>query len=262
MVIQEVVEILFTKLNHTYSSVVKDIVGMDCHMQKVIELLGLGVGDACVVGIWEMGGIGKTTIVKAVYDYISYQFQGCSFIENVREVSEKCGLKTLQEQLVSEILIEKDLKVRSDGSTVQMIRHMVCCKKVLIVLDDVDESTDLEKLVGEHNWFGFGSRIITTTQNKHVLTRYGIRHIYEVEQLRENEAIELFESKTFGKHQQIRGYRELVRRAVKYAEGLPLALKVLGYPMKYMPSTFQLEHLVELHLTYSSIEQLWEGTMV
>ncbi|CAL5342766.1 unnamed protein product [Camellia sinensis] len=31
--------------------------------------------------------------------------------------------------------------------------------------------------------------------------------------------------------------------------------------MKYMPSTFQPEHLVELHLTYSRIEQLWEGTM-
>ncbi|KAL7215807.1 hypothetical protein ACSBR1_027872 [Camellia fascicularis] len=38
-------------------------------------------------------------------------------------------------------------------------------------------------------------------------------------------------------------------------------LEWLGYPMKYMLSTFQPKHLVELHLTYSSIEQLWEGTM-
>ncbi|KAL7215811.1 hypothetical protein ACSBR1_027876 [Camellia fascicularis] len=227
MFIQEVVGILFRKLNCTYSSVVKDLVGMDSRKQEVIELLDLEMDDVCVVGIWGMGGIGKTTISRAVYDYVSDQFQGCSFIENVREVSEKCGLKTLQEQLVSEVLMEKDLKVQSDGCAVQMIRQ-VCRKKVLIVLDDVDESTDLEELVGEHNFFGFGSRIIITTRNKHALTRYGIKHIYEVEQLREDEALELFESKAFTKHQQMGGYGELVRRAIKYAKGVPLALKVLG----------------------------------
>ncbi|GMQ07461.1 hypothetical protein CsSME_00051638 [Camellia sinensis var. sinensis] len=218
MFIQEVVQILFTKLNRTYSSVVKDLVGMDSRMQKVIELLGLGMGDARVVGIWGMGGIGKTTISRAVYDCICYQFQGCSFIENVREVSEKWGLKTLQEQLISEILMEKDLKVRSDGHAVHMIRNMVCRKKVLIVLDDVDGSIDLENLVGEHNCLNSGSRIIITTRNKHVLTRYGITHIYEVEELREDEAMELFKSKAFGKHQHMEGYQELVHRAVKYAK--------------------------------------------
>ncbi|GMP67568.1 hypothetical protein CsSME_00027507 [Camellia sinensis var. sinensis] len=201
---------------------------MDSRMQKVIELLGLGMGDARVVGIWGMGGIGKTTISRAVYDCISYQFQGCSFIENVREVSKKCGLKTLQEQLISKILIEKDLKVRSDAHAVHMIRNMICRKKVLIVLDDVDESTNLEKLVGEHNCLNSGSRIIITTRNKHVFSRYGITHIYEVEELREDEAMELFKSKAFSNYQHMEGYQELVRRALKYAKGVPLALKVLG----------------------------------
>ncbi|CAL5342765.1 unnamed protein product [Camellia sinensis] len=196
--------------------------------EKVIELLGLGMGDARVVGIWGMGGIGKTTISRVVYDCISYQFQGCSFIENVREVSEKCGLKTLQEQLISEILIKKDLKVRSDAHAVHMIRNMICRKKVLIVLDDVDESTNLEKLVGQLDCLNSGSRIIITTRNKHVFSRCGITHIYEVEELREDEAMELFKSKAFGNYQHMEGYQELVRRAVKYAKGVPLALKVLG----------------------------------
>ncbi|CAL5422433.1 unnamed protein product [Camellia sinensis] len=228
MFIQEVVGILFRKLIGTYSSIGKDLVGMVSRTEKVIELLGLGMDDARVVGIWGMGGIGKTTISRAFYDCISCQFEGCSFIENVREVLEKCGLKTLQEQLISEILMEKDLKVGSNGHAVHMIRNTVCHKKVLIVLDDVDESTELEKLVGEHDWYSFGSRIIVTTRNQHVLTRYGIKHIYEVEQLREDEAIELFESKVFGKQRQMGGYEELVLHAVKSANGVPLALKVLG----------------------------------
>ncbi|KAL7217207.1 hypothetical protein ACSBR1_029008 [Camellia fascicularis] len=228
MFIQELVGILFRKLNHTYSSVSEDLVGMHSRMEEMIELLGLGMDDARVVGIWGMGGIGKTTLASAIYAHISCQFEGCSFIENVREVSEKAGLKTLQEQLISEILMEKDLRVGNVGSALSTIRNRVCHKKVLIVLDDVDESTELEKLVGELDWFGFGSRIIITTRNQHTLFRYGITHIYKVEELGEDEAIELFKSKAFRKPQQMGGYGKLVRCAVEYAKGVPLALKVLG----------------------------------
>ncbi|XP_028073487.1 probable disease resistance protein RPP1 [Camellia sinensis] len=142
--------------------------------------------------------------------------------------SEKGGLKTLHDQLISEILREKDLKVRNIGSALSTIRNRVCCKKVHIVLDDVDESTELEKLVGELDRFGFGSRIILTTRNQHTLTIYGITHIYMVEELGEDETIELFKLKAFRKHQQMAGYGELVHCAIKSAKGVPLALKVLG----------------------------------
>ncbi|XP_028073493.1 disease resistance-like protein DSC1 [Camellia sinensis] len=125
---------------------------MDSSMEEMIKLLGLGMDDARVVGIWGIGGIGTTTLASAIYAHISCQFEGCNFIQNVREVSEKGGLKTLHEQLISEILMEKDLKVGNIGSALSMIRNRVCCKKVHIVLDDVDESTELEKLVGELDW--------------------------------------------------------------------------------------------------------------
>ncbi|XP_028073492.1 disease resistance-like protein DSC1 [Camellia sinensis] len=125
---------------------------MDSSMEEMIKLLGLGMDDAPVVGIWGMGGIGKTALASAIYAHISCQFEGCSFIENVREVSEKGGLKTPHEQLISEILMEKDLKIGNIGSALSTIRNRVCRKKVHIVLDDVDESTELEKLLGELDW--------------------------------------------------------------------------------------------------------------
>ena len=54
-----------------------------------------------------MDGIGKTTIVGAVFDQISSQFEGACFIENIREQSEKHGgLVHLRDQVLSQILGE------------------------------------------------------------------------------------------------------------------------------------------------------------
>ena len=58
-------------------------------MEEMIKLLGLGMDDALIVWIWAMGGIGKTTLASAIYAYISCQFEGCSFIENIRDFFQK-----------------------------------------------------------------------------------------------------------------------------------------------------------------------------
>ena len=77
-------------------------------VKKVVELLGLGSDEARTVGIWGMGGIGKTTIARAVCDRISRQFEGCSFLENISENSTReRGLESLQEKILSDILIDR-----------------------------------------------------------------------------------------------------------------------------------------------------------
>ena len=225
--IEEIVGKIFDYLN-VYSSVDEGLVGMDSHMEEVIKLLGLGNDDARIVGIWGMGGIGKTTIAQVVYDRISWQFDGCCFIENVRAVSKERGITFLQEQLVSKILIEKDRKVSSISSGKSMIKRIISRKKVLIVLDDVDESIDLENLLGEHDWFSSGSKIIITTRDLHVLKTCGTTHTYKVHELKKDEAVKLLISKAFRKDKQIGGYGNLLDRAVEYCKGVPLALKVLG----------------------------------
>ena len=50
-----------------------------------------------------MGGLGKTTLARAVYDRFSNYFEGFSFIANIREVSEKGDLISLQQQLLEDI---------------------------------------------------------------------------------------------------------------------------------------------------------------
>ncbi len=110
-----------------------------------------------------------------------------------------------------------------------MINETLCRKKVLIILDDVDELAQMENLLERCDFLSSGSRIIVTTRNKHLLTtfRNGLS-TYKVTELDEHEAIELFSEHAFGRNKPNEGYLEFANQFIWYAKGLPLALVVMG----------------------------------
>ena len=116
-----------------------------------------------------------------------------------------------------------------------MIEKRLCYKSVLIVLDDVDQLDQLEALVGERVWFGQGSRVIITTRNQHLLIEHDVAEaeIYKAKELNSDEALQLFSQKAFKKDHPSEGYVELSKKAICYAQGLPLALEVLGSFLKH-----------------------------
>ena len=63
------------------------IVGIDFHLDKLKSIINNKSNEVCMIGIYRIGDIGKTTIAKAICNNsISYQFDGWSFLENIREV--------------------------------------------------------------------------------------------------------------------------------------------------------------------------------
>ncbi|XP_059623164.1 disease resistance protein RUN1-like [Cornus florida] len=167
--------------------------------------------------------MGKTTVAKAVFNRIYNEFETSCFLENVREKSTKDGLAKLQE-LLKESLKDNSISISSSDRGINLIKHRLQCKKILIVLDDEEQ---LQNLVGvRENWFGSGSRIIITTRNEWLLTKYGVKRC-KVDLFDDNEALQLFSWHAFKLNNPVQEFRALSHRVIKYAQGLPLAFQVL-----------------------------------
>ncbi|KAF8029237.1 hypothetical protein BT93_E1795 [Corymbia citriodora subsp. variegata] len=231
--IQRIVKKISSHLHRTPLHVAKHPVGIESQVRKLKVMLNLGSHDDVItVGLWGQGGIGKTALTKALYNAMFRQFDGSCFLANVRETSKGCrGLVTLQEILLNDILLPQQRFIVSnfDGG-MNLIQHRLCHKKILLILDDVDDLRQLHALVGEGKWFGNGSKIVVTTRDKHLLTCLGIDPdcVYEVKPLGYTESRELLSNHAFLTHQKLEIRIDLVDNILGHAKGLPLALEVLG----------------------------------
>ncbi|KAI9086125.1 hypothetical protein K1719_031846 [Acacia pycnantha] len=227
--IERIVEYVYAMLPPKPYHNIEHMVGLEPRIEEVISLLSKSDQGVCMLGIHGTGGIGKTTLAKAIYNSIFNDFEGACFLLDVNEASKKFqGIVHLQQKLLSEILEERITKFVSAGEGISKIKHRLSHKRVLLVLDDVDEIEQLEQLAGGCDWFGCGSKVIITTRNKQLLIAHNDKRTYELKELNHCDSLELFCRHAFHMSLPPKGYHQMSSHVISYAKGLPLALKLIG----------------------------------
>jgi GTPase SAR1 family protein len=221
-VMKRIVKDILAKLDTAILPITNFPVGLGSRVEELLEFIVTQQSNVSVIGIWGMGGSGKTTTAKYIYNQIHRNFVHRSFIEDIREVCEKDnrGIIHLQQQLLSDILKSKEM-IHSIASGTAMIERIFQGKRALVVLDDVTTVKQLQSLFRNRTLFGLGSVLIVTTRDVRILD-------CTMKEMDEKESLELFSCHAFGETYQREGFTELSRNVVAYCGGLPLALEVLG----------------------------------
>ncbi|PRQ23342.1 putative P-loop containing nucleoside triphosphate hydrolase, leucine-rich repeat domain, L [Rosa chinensis] len=205
-------------------------VGIKSRVEDILEYLNIGQDNPHMVGIWGIGGIGKSTLAKAVYNSISHEFEHSCFLSIVKEPSfSDGGLVQPQNDFLSKIE-RNPLKVTNVDEGIIVLKQKLSQKRVLLVLDNVNHLDQLRALAGGCDWFGPSSRIIITTRDTNLLNAHGVDFdsIYEVKELNHQDALKLFNLNAFKSDICPNDFFALAIEVIHYAKGIPLVLEVLG----------------------------------
>ncbi|KAH1053724.1 hypothetical protein GLYMA_08G293600v4 [Glycine max] len=220
--IRLLVQRIMKELSNTPLGAPKFAVGLDERVEKLMKVLQVQSNGVKVLGLYGMGGVGKTTLAKALFNNLLNHFEHRCFISNVREVSSKQdGLVSLRTKIIEDLFPEP-------GSPTIISDHVKAREnRVLLVLDDVDDVKQLDALIGKREWFYDGSRVIITTRDT-VLIKNHVNELYEVEELNFDEALELFSNHALRRNKPPENFLNLSKKIVSLTGRMPLALEVFG----------------------------------
>ncbi|KAL5710723.1 hypothetical protein ACHQM5_021253 [Ranunculus cassubicifolius] len=214
-----------------------DLVGIDNPRNELVYLLIDGVHKLGVLSVVGMGGLGKTTLVKKVYDdqrMLDY-FQHHAWITVSQTFKVEELLKDMLLQLFVEAMEPLPLGIEGMNTTnlKMILSKFLQYKRYVIIIDDLWFLGAWEALKHALPDSDCGSRIIITTRNYAIATSciesYG--HIYKLRYLQESESWDLFCRKVFRSELNNSCPLELEgisRSILRKCEGLPLAIGAIA----------------------------------
>ncbi|KAK1417721.1 hypothetical protein QVD17_26855 [Tagetes erecta] len=219
------------KLNYKLLYVEDKLVGIENNVAEIELWLQDPSPDAFILCIQGMGGIGKTTISKCIFNSNYIHYDATCFLANIHDTSSQPGgLLNLQKQLLLALKGEQVIWNLDEG--IMKVVNALCNKKVLLVLDDITTRQQLKALLGPQRFYP-GSKVIITTRHKWLLNDFkGHPKVYSINELCPHESNKLFSLYAFDRDHPIEPYIVQSQLVIDHCRGLPLALKVLGSSLK------------------------------
>ncbi|GLJ34003.1 hypothetical protein SUGI_0683870 [Cryptomeria japonica] len=174
-----------------------------------------------------MGGSGKTTLAKELFNRNFSSFQRCSFISEVRDAALKNALLQKQKKLLKDLGVHH-LPFDSVDEGKAILANRFSSHRAFIILDDVDHIDQLNALLPNKDNLGSQSMVIVTSRELGVLQSWGLSSIYKMPGFGSSHARQLFCWHAFLQPSSPAEFETLVEEFLKACNGLPLSLKVLG----------------------------------
>ncbi|KAE8813141.1 putative disease resistance RPP13-like protein 2 [Hordeum vulgare] len=199
--------------------------GVDKQQLKVVSVLG----SAC---------LGKTTLVRVLYNRIGLQFDCRAFIR----VSKNPDMK----KIFRDTLLQLDWQQHppqycKEVDLINMIKNYLQDKRYLIIIDDVWSTSVWDSINRAFPKVSHGSRIITTTQIEDVAfrcCRHQSEQVFEMKPLDDHHSRKLFFNRLFGSESNCpEQFKKISNKIVAMCGGLPLATISIASLLASQPAT-------------------------
>ncbi|KAH6812560.1 hypothetical protein C2S51_026322 [Perilla frutescens var. frutescens] len=243
------------KQNLTRKTFPNFVIG-DCFVGKEEELkrlVSLVVDDKehPVISVWGMGGIGKTTIAKKVYNQIKEATNSCFDRFAWVCISQQCQIRTVREDILKQLNEQEGGRVSdlTDAQLIDKLCQIQTNKRCLIVVDDLWEISHWTALKQAFPLNNLHSKILVTTRKPKVAD---IGFSLPLGLLNMDEGLELLQKKAFPHGHIPADFQlgEIGKEMVEKCGYLPLAISLIGGVLSKRKSIAELKLVKENVSTY------------